>query len=54
MLNVKKITPAIGGIIQGVNFSQPNDEATQDAIYRALLEHKVIFSALLRLLLPRI
>ena len=54
MLNVKKITPAIGGIIQGVNFSQPIDEATQDAIYHALLEHKVIFSAMPRLLLPRI
>ena len=43
MLNVKKITPAIGGIIQGINFSKPINETTQDAIYHALLEHKVIF-----------
>ena len=43
MLKISKITPAIGGIIEGVDFSAPLDEVTQHFIYEALLDHQVIF-----------
>jgi len=43
MLTVKKITPALGGLIEGVDFSKPIDLKTHDLIYNALLEHQVIF-----------
>jgi taurine dioxygenase len=43
MFDIEKITPALGGIIHGVDFSKPLDEATQNFIYDALLEHQVIF-----------
>ena len=44
MLDVEKITPAIGGIVKGVDFSRPLDARVQGLIYEALLEHQVIFS----------
>jgi taurine dioxygenase len=43
MLEIKKITPAIGGIIEGVDFSKPINAATYQFIYNALLEHQAIF-----------
>ncbi len=43
MLNVKKITPALGAIIDGIDFSRPIDGQTHHQIYDALLEHQVIF-----------
>lgn len=43
MLGIKKITPALGGIIDGVDFSKPIDEQTHHLIYEALIEHQVIF-----------
>lgn len=43
MFDIEKITPAIGGIIHGVDFSKRVDEAAQNFIYDALLEHQVIF-----------
>ena len=43
MLDVEKITPAIGGIVKGVDFSRPLDARVQGLIYEALLEHQVIF-----------
>ena len=43
MLDVEKITPAIGGIVKGVDFSKQLDARVQGLIYEALLEHQVIF-----------
>lgn len=43
MFDIEKITPAIGGIIHGVDFSKRVDEAAQNFIYDALQEHQVIF-----------
>jgi taurine dioxygenase len=42
-LSVKKLSPAIGAVVSGVDFSKPLDEATQDAIYAALIDHLVLF-----------
>jgi len=43
MLTIKKYTPHIGAVISGVDFSQPIDAQTHDAIYQALLDNLVIF-----------
>ncbi|MEM7211578.1 MAG: TauD/TfdA family dioxygenase [Pseudomonadota bacterium] len=43
MITANKVTPAIGAVLTGVDFSRPLDAATHDAIYQALLEHLVIF-----------
>lgn len=42
-LSVHPMTPAIGAEIAGVDLSQPLDVATADAVYRALIDHLVIF-----------
>lgn len=43
MLDVVKVTPAIGAEVSGWNFSKPAPQDVQDAIYDALLENLVIF-----------
>ena len=43
MLKTKKITPVIGAEISGVDFSKPLTASVHDAIYKALLDHLVIF-----------
>ena len=43
MLKIAKVTPAIGAEISGVDFSKPVGPEVQEAIYRALLDHLVIF-----------
>lgn len=43
MISVEKITPAIGGIIAGVDFSAPLSADTHDAIYDVLMDRLVIF-----------
>ena len=42
-MKARKITPAIGAVIEGVDLSQPVTQAVSDGLYRALLEHQVIF-----------
>jgi len=42
MMDVAKITPAIGAEISGVDFSKAISPDIHDAIYRALLDHLVI------------
>ena len=37
------MTPAIGALVQGVRLSEALDDATRDALARALLEHHVLF-----------
>ena len=43
MIEVKKLTPAIGAIIEGVNFSKPLDKKIFDQIYEVLIENLVVF-----------
>ena len=43
MIEVKKITPTIGAMIEGVNFSEPIKENVFDQIYEILIENLVIF-----------
>ncbi|MCG6901317.1 MAG: TauD/TfdA family dioxygenase, partial [Rhodobacter sp.] len=43
MLTIEKLTPAIGAVIRGVDFTRPLDRVAHDAIYQALLENLVIF-----------
>ena len=43
MIEISKITPAIGAVISGVDFSRSIDARTHDAIYEALLDNLVIF-----------
>jgi len=43
MLRIDSITPSIGAIISGLDFSQPIPATSYDEIYQALLEHLVIF-----------
>lgn len=42
-LRIRKLTPAIGAELSGIDLSRPLDEITQDGIYDALIEHEVIF-----------
>ena len=43
MIVVKKITPVIGAVIEGINFSKPIDKKVFDQIYEILIENLVIF-----------
>jgi len=43
MITTEKLTPAIGAVISGVDFSAPISAKMHDAIYQALLDHLVIF-----------
>ena len=43
MIVVKKITPTIGAVIEGVNFSEPIEKNIFDQIYEILIENLVIF-----------
>ena len=43
MIEVKKITPTIGEMIEGVNFSEPIQKNVFDQIYKILIENLVIF-----------
>ena len=40
---IDPVTPAIGAEISGLDLRQPLTPATQDALYRALLDHLVLF-----------
>ena len=42
-LTIEPLTPAIGAEIGGVEFNRPLDPETLDGIYRALVDHLVIF-----------
>lgn len=42
-MDVARITPEIGAEISGVDFSRPLSRDVHDAIYRALLDHLVVF-----------
>ncbi len=42
-LTTRKLTPAIGAEIAGVDLSQPLDEALKKELYDAFLEHLVLF-----------
>lgn len=42
-LNVRRVAGALGAEIDGVDLSEPLDNATQDAIHQAFLDHQVIF-----------
>ncbi|MDH3666267.1 MAG: TauD/TfdA family dioxygenase [Paracoccaceae bacterium] len=43
MIEVSKITPAIGAVVSGIDFSRPINPDDHDAIYQALLQNFVIF-----------
>ena len=43
MLNIRPVTPSIGAIIDGLDFSQPLRAVACDEVYQVLLEHLVIF-----------
>ena len=43
MIEVKKITPTIGAMIEGVNFSELIQKNVFDQIYEILIENLVIF-----------
>ena len=42
-LTIEKITPNIGAVVTGVDFSKPLVEAQQHEIEHALLTHQVLF-----------
>ena len=42
-LQARKLTPAIGAELSGIDLSRPLDKAAQNDIYKALIEHQVIF-----------
>ena len=42
-MRASKITPAIGAEISGVDLGKPLTDAVADGLYRALLDHQVIF-----------
>ena len=41
--SIERLTPSIGAEISGLDLSGPLDGATLDAVYRALLDHLVLF-----------
>lgn len=43
MLEITKVTPALGAEISGVDFGDTLSTPLQDAVYQALLDHQVIF-----------
>ena len=42
-LTIRKLTPAIGAELSGIDLSRPLDNNAQDEIYDALIEHQVVF-----------
>ncbi|MEM6987575.1 MAG: TauD/TfdA family dioxygenase [Pseudomonadota bacterium] len=42
-MNIKRVTPAVGAEIAGVDFAQPISESTHQSLYDALIEHLVLF-----------
>lgn len=42
-LQARKLTPAIGAELSGIDLTGPLDKSTEDEIYDALIEHQVIF-----------
>ncbi len=42
-MEIKRLTPAIGARITGVNLAEPPGEAQLETIYDALIKHKVVF-----------
>lgn len=42
-MNIEQLTPAIGAQLSDLDLSGNIDNATADAMYRALIDHKVIF-----------
>ena len=43
MITINQLTPSIGAVISGLDFSTPLPTSVQDEIYEALLEYLVIF-----------
>ena len=43
MLDIEPVTPTIGARVRGLDFSVPLSDAHCDQLYRALLDHLVIF-----------
>lgn len=43
MLSVSRLTPALGAVVEGVDFSGPLDGRTLQAVYQALIDHQVVF-----------
>ena len=43
MLSIDPVTPSIGAVISGVDFSRPISAPVFDEVYQALLQHLVIF-----------
>ena len=43
MLDEQRLTPALGAVLQGVKWDEDGIEALSDAVYRALMEHQVVF-----------
>ena len=41
--SVKRLSPSIGGEINGIDLTSPIEDITKDLIYEALLVYKVIF-----------
>ena len=44
MLTIDRLTPAIGAVLSGLDFSQPLSVSVYNEIYQALLDHLVILS----------
>ena len=42
-MDIEKLTPAIGAIVHGVDFSRPLTPSFCDAIYKVLIDHSVVF-----------
>ncbi|CDF84067.1 taurine dioxygenase [Pseudomonas knackmussii B13] len=42
-LTIEPISPALGAVVSGIDLRQPLDDAQQQAIERALLQHQVLF-----------
>ena len=40
--SVKRLSPSIGGEINGIDLTSPIDEVTKDLIYEALLVYKAV------------
>ncbi|MFT5503941.1 MAG: taurine dioxygenase [Gammaproteobacteria bacterium] len=43
MISIDPLTPAIGAVISGLDFSRPLPDTAHDEIYQALIQHLVIF-----------
>jgi taurine dioxygenase len=42
-LNIEPLSPALGAVVSGIDLAAPLDDAQQQAIERALLQHQVLF-----------